>query len=99
MASHIGVTVREAGWILGKSEPQVRRLLASGTLEYAVIPTRVTSTSVELLLPEDALRELRRAALTAIVEGRLRAPIPESRYAKPASIRIAADLLSRRTEA
>ena len=36
MASHIGVTVREAGWLLGKSEPQVRRLIRLGGLKYVV---------------------------------------------------------------
>ncbi len=86
IASHIGVTVREAGWLLAKSEGQVRRLLHAGDLEYAVRPTRITSASVQAHFAQDSLLPLRVAALLAVLEGRARVPAPATRYARPLPI-------------
>ena len=83
----IGVTVREAGWLLTRNEAQVRRLVQKGKLAYAVHPTRLTVESVASLFPDDdALRPIREAALAAVLEGRCRVPTPIRRYAKPVPI-------------
>jgi hypothetical protein len=80
------VTIREAGWLLTRSEPQVRRLMQADKLVYAVRPTRLTVESVANLFPDDALRPIRKAALAAILQGRVRAPAPSTRYARPVPI-------------
>jgi hypothetical protein len=36
MMKKLGLTTRETAWVLGQSESQVRRLLAAGSVEYAV---------------------------------------------------------------
>jgi hypothetical protein len=82
----IGVSVREAGWILSRSESQVRRFLQTGRLVYAVRPTRLCADSVRALFPDDGLRPIREAALTAVAEGVVRAPAPATRYARPVPI-------------
>jgi hypothetical protein len=90
----IGVTIREAGWLLTRSESQVRRLVRTGELSYAVRPTRLTVESVGSRFPDDALRPLREAALTAVLEGRVRVPPPITRYARPVPITELARLLA-----
>lgn len=90
----IGVSTREAGWLLSRSESQVRRLLKTGELAYAVRPTRLTVESVSTRFPDDALRPVREAALAAILQGRMRAPAPTTRYARPAPITELARLLA-----
>lgn len=85
-ASHLGVTVREAGWLLGRPEPQVRGFLRSGALTYAVTPTRIDPATVRALIPDDALRPLREAALLAILDDRVQVPAPATRYAMPVPI-------------
>jgi NAD(P)-dependent dehydrogenase (short-subunit alcohol dehydrogenase family) len=90
----VGVTIREAGWLLTRSESQVRRLVQTGTLVYAVRPTRLTVESVSALFSDDALRPIREAALATILEGRLRAPAPIARYARPVPITELARLLA-----
>jgi hypothetical protein len=82
----LGVSIREAGWLLGKSEPQVRRLLRAGQLELAVPPARITPASVAALFPTDEYQSLRQAAMTAILECRIKVPAPATRYARPAPI-------------
>jgi hypothetical protein len=89
----IGVTVREAGWLLTRNEAQVRRLVNKGKLAYAVRPTRLTVESVASLFPDDALRPIREAALAAVLEGRCRVPTPIRRYAGPVPITELARLL------
>ncbi|HEY8776901.1 MAG TPA: hypothetical protein VIM33_10555 [Gaiellaceae bacterium] len=59
----IGLSVREAGWLLSKSEPQVRRLLAKGQLEYAVQLTLVDPDSIRRLFARDSSLNLRALAL------------------------------------
>lgn len=90
----VGVTIREAGWLLTRSESQVRRLVQTGKLVYAVRPTRLTVESVCGLFPDDASRPIREAALTAILDGRVRAPAPITRYARPVPITELARLLA-----
>jgi hypothetical protein len=82
----VGVTIREAGWLLSRSESQVRRLVQKGELVYAVHPKRLTVESVSGRFPDDALRPIRQAALAAIVQDRMRAPAPITRYARPVPI-------------
>jgi hypothetical protein len=82
----IGVSVREAGWLLSRTESQVRRLVRTGTLVYAVRPTRLCTESVRGLFNDDALRPIREAALAAVLEGRVRVPALTTRYAKPVPI-------------
>jgi hypothetical protein len=82
----IGVTIREAGWLLTQSESQVRHLVQTGELVYAVRPTRLTVESVGSRFPDDALRPLREAALRAVLEGRVRVPPPIKRYGRPVPI-------------
>ena len=81
--SRVGLSVREAAWILGWSEPQARRRLASGQLAFAVAPGRIDPRSIERLLPEGARGELARHVLREVVAGRISAPRPVSRYARP----------------
>lgn len=82
----IGVTIREAGWLLTRSESQVRRLVHAGKLVYAVRPTRLCVESLRSFFPDDALRPIREAALAAVLEGRVRVLTPTTRYAKPVPI-------------
>ena len=78
---NLGLSVRETGWLLSRTEPQVRRLIQNGRLRYAVRPTRLSTESVRALFAEDSLRPIRETALTAILDGRLRVPAPPKRYA------------------
>jgi hypothetical protein len=86
MTTRLGVTVREAGWLLSLDEAHVRRLLGRGHLRYAVTPSHLSPESVRALLPDDQLRPLREAALDALLHGRLEVPAPATRYAAPAPI-------------
>jgi hypothetical protein len=90
----IGVTIREAGWLLSRTESQVRRLVQTGKLVYAVRPTRLSVESVSNRFPDDALRPIREAALAAILQGRVRVPAPIARYARPVPITELARLLA-----
>jgi hypothetical protein len=90
----VGVTIREAGWLLTRSESRVRRLVQKGKLVYAVRPTRLTVESVSSRFPDDALRPIREAALAAILQGRMRTPAPITRYARPVPITELARLLA-----
>lgn len=82
----IGLSIREAGWLLSRSESQIRRLIQAGTLAYAVQPTRLCAKGVRALFPNDHLYPVRDAALAAVLEGRVRVPVPGTRYARPLPI-------------
>jgi hypothetical protein len=82
----VGLSVREAAWLLGWSESQARRRLASGQLALAVAPARIDPRSIERLLPQGAHGELARHVLRELLVGRISAPRPASRYARPAPI-------------
>ena len=84
--TRLGVSVREAAWLLSKTETRVRRLAKSGTLRYAIPPTRISSESLRALFPPDELLPLREAALVAVVSGRARVPASPSPDAPPAPI-------------
>jgi hypothetical protein len=92
----IGLTVKEVAWVLSRSESQVRRLLMAGRLAYAVQPTRVSSDSVRALFPHDQLSPVRESALVALLDDRVEAPVPASRYATPSPITELPQLLVRR---
>ena len=82
----IGVTTREAGWLLELSEPQVRSLLRRGRLRLSAPGCIDPETVRDLFADDDALLELRMAALAYILAGRVTVPAPETRYAQPRPI-------------
>ena len=84
--TRLGVRVREAAWLLSCTETQVRRLAKRGTLDYAIAWTRITAESIRSALPHDEFRPLRKAALDALLLGRVRVPAAPSPDARPAPI-------------
>jgi hypothetical protein len=90
----LGVTVREAGWLLGLSEPQVRRRLAEQKLSYVVSPNRIDVESIRAAFPRDEFLPVREAALEAVLKHRVTAPKPNTRYAQPIPITELPRLLS-----
>jgi hypothetical protein len=46
-AKRIGVSVLEAGWVLGKTESQVRRLSTNGVLRYVRTPRWIDPRAFE----------------------------------------------------
>jgi hypothetical protein len=82
----VGLTVIEAGWLLGLRESAVRQLLADGSLAYSVYPSRVSAAAIQVRFADDALRPVREAALLMVLEGRLCVPAPTHRYAQPVRI-------------
>jgi hypothetical protein len=82
-SKRIGVSVLEAGWVLGKTESQVRRLLKKGALHYVLVPRWIDPESVRALFDDD---ELQPEALEALLHGGLDAPRPVRRYAEPRPI-------------
>jgi hypothetical protein len=85
----IGLSVVEAGWLLQKSEAQVRRMLKRGELSYAV--------DGRLLVIEDVDRLLETALATVCLRwlrrGVIEVPRPEQRWGRPASLFAAFDQL------
>jgi hypothetical protein len=86
ISQRLGVTTREAGWLLSLGEARVRRLLRHGILVHAVARTLISGASLRAYLPNDELRPVREAALNALLDGRLSVPAPPTRYARPAPI-------------
>jgi hypothetical protein len=82
----LGVSVREAAWLLSNTETRVRRLAKRGTLDYAVAWSRITPASIRAAFPTDEFRPLREAALDAILTGRVSVPAAPSPDARPAPI-------------
>ena len=78
----IGLSVREAGWLLQKTESQVRRLLRRGELWYAVSERKIDPESVDGLIESEFSRTMMRWLLA----GLLVATKPESRYGRPAPL-------------
>ena len=82
----IGLSAREAGLLLGMSDPQIRRRLAHGTLIYSVTRRKIDPESVRRLFPDDGTMRLRQLVLEWILAGELVAPAPASCYAPPVSL-------------
>jgi hypothetical protein len=76
--TRIGVSVLEAGWVLGKTESQIRRLLRDGALTYLVAPRWITPESIRALFGDED--DLGTEALGAILTGDIVAPRPSRRY-------------------
>jgi hypothetical protein len=93
MMKKLGLTTRETAWVLGLSESQVRRLLAAGSLQYAVSRRLVDPASAVQLMPADVLLALRMAAMDALLDRRIKTPAPATRYAVPPPITRFPDLI------
>ena len=91
----LGLRVREAAWVLGLSEPQVRRMLRSGLLVWIVDRRRVDPASVHTSIPRDSTYNLRVLAMEHLLAGRIDAPSPEARYARARPITLLPLLLAR----
>ena len=78
----IGLSVREAGWLLQKSEGQIRGMLRRGELTYVVERRRIDPVSVRPRLGGDFLRVL----LDVVLAGEIEVPRPERRYGPPAPL-------------
>jgi hypothetical protein len=78
--SRVGVSVREAAFVLGLSEAQVRHRLRTGRLDWAVRRSCVDAEVVRASFPHDATRELRELVLNRLLAGQLEAPRVGSRY-------------------
>jgi len=81
----IGLSVREAAWLLTMSEQQIRYRLRTGLLEYAVRPTLVSVESIRALFADGRLREVRECVLTRLLLGEVEAPQLATRYARHSS--------------
>ena len=78
----IGLSVVEAGWLLQKSEAQVRGMLDRGELSYAVDRCLLEVEDVERLLETS----LAAVCLRWLRLGRIDAPRPRQRWGRPASL-------------
>jgi hypothetical protein len=86
-----GLTVVETGWLLQKTEAQVRGMLKRGELSYAVDRRLIDVRDVQKLLPSgDRLVHLSAAWLT---HGLVVAPSPAARWGKPAPLSAGVDAL------
>ena len=79
----LGLTVREAAWLLTLSEAQVRRRLASGALSWAVRPRLISVASVRASYPDDLTWGVRERALERLLAGEVAPPPVATRYARP----------------
>ena len=79
----------EAGWLLEKTESEIRGMLKRGELAYAVADRKVCPESVAGLLATG----LQCMVLRSLLAGRVVAPKPERRYGPPASLWDAFDQL------
>jgi hypothetical protein len=85
----IGLSVLETGWLLQKTESQVRGMLRRGELRYVVEGRKVDPESVEGLIESGLARMLMRRLLA----GPLVAPCPERRWGEPEDLFAAFDAL------
>lgn len=76
------LSVLEAGWLLGKTEGEIRGMLTRGELAYAVIGKKILGDSVAGLLATG----LQQMLLRSLLAGRVIAPKPERRHGPPASL-------------
>ena len=88
------LTVREAAFLLQRTEMAVRRMVDAGQVrclgDWETTGGRrrrcLSPESVRAHFPNDRSRELRRLAMGAILTGRLSAPAPATRWGAPASL-------------
>lgn len=73
-----GLAAWQAGWLLQKTEAQVRHMLRRGDLRYAARGT-VDPESVRDLLDDEFTENL----LDRVVDGSIIAPHPLARYGEP----------------
>jgi hypothetical protein len=85
----VGLSALEAGWLLEKTEGEVRGMLKRGELAYAVAGKKVCPESVAGLLTTG----LQSVLLRSLLAGRVVAPRPERRYGPPAALWEAFDQL------
>lgn len=85
----VGLSVVETGWLLQKTEAQVRGMLQRGELSYAVDSRLVATDDVEALL-ESALAFV---CFRRLSRGVLVAPRPAKRWGAPAELWAAFDAL------
>lgn len=85
----IGLSVVETGWLLQKSEAQVRSMLKRAELPYAVEGRLVSIADVEARL-ETALAFV---CFRWLRSGLIDAPRPQTRWGRPASLYAALDAL------
>jgi hypothetical protein len=78
----VGLSVLEAGWLLEKTQGEIRGMLKRGELAYAVAGKKVCPESVACLLATG----LQCVLLRSLLSGRVVAPKPERRYGPPASL-------------
>jgi len=95
------LTVREAAFLLQRSEMAIRRMIDAGQLrslgdwetESGRQRRRLSPESVRQHFPNDGSHEFRRLALGAILAGRLRVPPPAGRWGAPVPLQNVVDLL------
>ncbi len=80
--TRVGLTAREAAWVLLLSEAQVRYRLRTGVLEYALRPRLITVESVRRLFPDDPLLPVRERVLERLLRGEVEPPPLRSRYVR-----------------
>ena len=85
----LGLSVLEAGWLLQKTESQVRGMLRRGELAYAVEGHKVDFESVQNLLGSGFARACARWLRCGLIV----APPPERRWGKPVPLWVALDAL------
>jgi hypothetical protein len=78
----LGLSVREAGWLLQKTESQIRGMLRRGELAYVVNARKNDPASVRRLLEGDYAR----LVLDMVLSGDVAAPPSDRRYAQPAPL-------------
>jgi hypothetical protein len=85
----IGLSVLETGWLIQKTEAQVRGMLRRGELSYVIEGRKIDPERVaELVEPG-----LARWMLGALLRGDVTAPRPETRWGQPASVWAGLDAL------
>jgi hypothetical protein len=72
----IGLSVFEAGWLLQKTEAQVRGMLRRGELSYAVAGRKIEPASVRMLLHCEYAELMQ----DVVLAGGIEAPRPERRH-------------------
>src|SRR5712692_8466902 len=95
------LTVREAAFLLQRSEMAVRRMIDAEELrclgDWETIDgrsrRRLSPDSVREHFPRDGSYQLRRLAMGAILAGRLQVPAPPGRWGAPAPLEFAVDRL------